>query len=39
MTAGMGRIRAAELSQADKTKILGGNMEAILKGRRRSHTG
>jgi predicted TIM-barrel fold metal-dependent hydrolase len=34
MTAGMGRIRAAELSEADKQKILGGNMEAILKGRK-----
>ena len=34
MTAGMGRIRAAELSGADKQKILGGNMAAILKGRK-----
>jgi predicted TIM-barrel fold metal-dependent hydrolase len=34
MTAGMGRIRAAELSEADKQKILGGNMTAILKGRK-----
>jgi predicted TIM-barrel fold metal-dependent hydrolase len=39
MTAGMGRIRAAELSEADKTRILGGNMEAILDGRGRPHTG
>lgn len=30
MTAGMGRIRAAELDAAAKAKILGGNMAAIL---------
>jgi uncharacterized protein len=34
LTAGVGRIRAAELSAADKEKVLGGNMEAILKGRK-----
>jgi predicted TIM-barrel fold metal-dependent hydrolase len=34
MTAGMGRIRAASLGASEKEKILGGNMEAILKGRR-----
>ncbi|HZW31289.1 MAG TPA: amidohydrolase family protein [Isosphaeraceae bacterium] len=34
MTASMGRIRAAELSEADKQKVLGGNLEAILKGRK-----
>ena len=33
LTAGMGRIRAAELSAADKEKVLGGNMAAILKER------
>jgi hypothetical protein len=34
MTAGMGRIRGASLDAAEKAKILGGNMEAILKGRK-----
>jgi predicted TIM-barrel fold metal-dependent hydrolase len=34
MTAGMGRIRAARLSDQERLKILGGNMEAILKGRK-----
>jgi uncharacterized protein len=34
LTAGVGRIRAADLSAADKEKVLGGNMEAILKGRK-----
>ena len=34
MTAGMGRIHAAALSEADKQKVLGGNMAAILKGRK-----
>lgn len=35
MTASVGRLRAAELSQADKQKILGGNMLRIL-GRRQA---
>jgi uncharacterized protein len=35
MTAGMGRIRAAELDAGDKARILGTNMQAIL-GRRGS---
>jgi predicted TIM-barrel fold metal-dependent hydrolase len=30
MTASVGRMRAAELSEADKQKILGGNMQRIL---------
>ncbi|MFH1267969.1 MAG: amidohydrolase family protein [Planctomycetota bacterium] len=30
MTAGMGKIRAANLEQADKQKILGGNMTRLL---------
>lgn len=34
MTAGMGRIRAAELDPAVKRQILGANMAAILKGRK-----
>ena len=34
MTASMGRIRAADMSAADKEKILGGNMQAILKARK-----
>jgi predicted TIM-barrel fold metal-dependent hydrolase len=34
LPAGVGRIRAAGLSAADKEKVLGGNMEAILKGRK-----
>ena len=34
MTAGMGRIRAAALSEADKQKVLGGNMAAILERRK-----
>jgi hypothetical protein len=34
MTAGMGRIRAAALSEADKQQVLGANMEAILNGRK-----
>jgi hypothetical protein len=34
MTAGMGRIRGANLDASEKAKILGGNMEAILKGRK-----
>jgi predicted TIM-barrel fold metal-dependent hydrolase len=35
MTAGVGRIRAAELSAADRAKVLGGNMQSILGRRRR----
>ncbi len=34
LTAGVGRIRAADLSDADRAKILGGTMEAILKERK-----
>ncbi len=34
MTAGLGRIRAAQLGEAEKQKILGGTMAAILKGRK-----
>ncbi|SIO43919.1 hypothetical protein SAMN05444166_4732 [Singulisphaera sp. GP187] len=34
MTAGVGRIRGADLDAATKEQILGGNMEAILKGRK-----
>ena len=34
MTAGVGRIRDAQLSEAEKQKILGGTMAAILKGRK-----
>jgi predicted TIM-barrel fold metal-dependent hydrolase len=34
LTAGVGRIRAAELSVKDKERILGGNMQAILKRRK-----
>jgi uncharacterized protein len=30
MTAGMGRLRGAELEAEDRTKILGGNMQQIL---------
>lgn len=33
MTAGVGKMRAAELSDADKRKILGLNMQAILRRR------
>ena len=36
MTAGMGKIRAANLAAADKTRILGGNMERILALRHQS---
>ncbi|MDY0169674.1 MAG: amidohydrolase family protein [Thermoguttaceae bacterium] len=36
MTAGVGKIRAADLSTADKAKILGGNMQRILAKRRPS---
>jgi predicted TIM-barrel fold metal-dependent hydrolase len=35
MTAGVGRIRSAELSAADRAKVLGGNMQAILARRNR----
>ena len=35
MTAGVGKIRAADLSEADRQKILGGNMEKILRRRGR----
>jgi predicted TIM-barrel fold metal-dependent hydrolase len=35
MTAGIGRIRSAELSAADRAKILAGNMQAILGRRHR----
>jgi len=35
MTAGVGKIRGAELSEQDKEKILGGNMTRLL-GRRKS---
>ena len=34
MTASVGRIRSAELSDSDRTKILGGNMQRILARRR-----
>ena len=34
MTAGVGRIRAADLGAAEKAKIMGGNMERILEGRK-----
>jgi predicted TIM-barrel fold metal-dependent hydrolase len=34
MTAGMGRVRAADLNAMDKHKILGGNMTRLLQGRR-----
>ena len=33
MTASVGRMRAAELSEADKQKIMGGNMQRILSRR------
>ena len=33
MTAGVGRIRAAELSPDEKARILGGNMQTILRRR------
>ena len=36
MTASVGRIRSAELSDADRAKILGGNMQRILARRRAS---
>jgi predicted TIM-barrel fold metal-dependent hydrolase len=35
MTAGVGKVRAARLSARNKLKILGGNMERILRRRRR----
>lgn len=35
MTAGVGKIRAADLTMLDKEKVLGGNMQGLL-GRRRS---
>ncbi|AGA25084.1 amidohydrolase family protein [Singulisphaera acidiphila] len=34
MTVGVGRIQGADLDATTKAKILGGNMEAILKGRK-----
>jgi predicted TIM-barrel fold metal-dependent hydrolase len=34
MTAGVGRIRAADLGAAEKARILGGNMERLLEGRK-----
>lgn len=34
MTASAGRIRSAALSAGDRARILGGNMERILKRRR-----
>jgi predicted TIM-barrel fold metal-dependent hydrolase len=34
MSAGVGRIRGANLSTTEKQRILGGNMQAILKGRK-----
>lgn len=34
MTASVGRMRAIDLSQADKAKILGGNLEQLLRSRR-----
>jgi len=34
MTASVGRIRAAELSAGDREKILGGNMEKLLRRRK-----
>ncbi|MFB3825418.1 MAG: amidohydrolase family protein [Bryobacteraceae bacterium] len=34
MTAGVGRIRSADLSDADRARILGGNMQRILARRR-----
>ena len=34
MTAGVGKIRAAALGEGDKQRVLGGNMEAILRRRR-----
>lgn len=36
MTAGVGKLRAANLSPADKQKILGGNMQRILGRRARA---
>lgn len=33
MTASVGRLRGAELSDTDKRKVLGGNMQSILKRR------
>lgn len=33
MTASVGRIRAAGLAPEDEAKVMGGNMEALLKGR------
>jgi predicted TIM-barrel fold metal-dependent hydrolase len=33
MTAGVGKIRAAHLSERDKQKIMGGNMELIVRRR------
>jgi predicted TIM-barrel fold metal-dependent hydrolase len=34
MTASVGRIRSAELSESDRAKILSGNMQRILARRR-----
>jgi predicted TIM-barrel fold metal-dependent hydrolase len=34
MTASVGRIRAAELSVGDRAKILGGNIEKLLRRRK-----
>ncbi len=34
MTAGMGKMRGAELSPADKQKVLGGNMQELLDARK-----
>jgi uncharacterized protein len=34
MTAGMGKIRGAELSPADKQKVLGANMQKLLQARK-----
>jgi predicted TIM-barrel fold metal-dependent hydrolase len=34
MTASVGRIRSVELSETDRAKILGGNMQRILSRRR-----
>ena len=34
MTASVGRIRSTDLSESDRAKILGGNMQRILARRR-----
>ena len=34
MTASVGRLRAADLSAADREKILGANLEKLLRGRK-----